>query len=103
MRFLRGRDIDLQFRNKVIKHQAHPPRGAQVLVHCHPDLKIEPKAIRHQLNEVRVASRDPQLTNANPEATTNRSELGKVAVGSQGEQIRSQWDPVLDEKPCAVR
>lgn len=50
LRFLRGRDIDLQFRHKVIKHPAHSPRGAQV--------SCMATSIRYQLNE--VGSRRPE-------------------------------------------
>jgi hypothetical protein len=84
------------------KHQPYPARGTQILVHGDPNLKVKPKTVGHQLNEVGFTTRNTKLTDPDPKAGANRRKLGEVIVGSQGEQVRSQRDSMLTEKSGRV-
>jgi hypothetical protein len=85
------------------KHQPYPARETQILVHGDPDLKVKSKTVGHQLNEVGFTTRNANLTDPDPKAGANCGELSEVIVGSQGEQVGSQGDSMLTQKPGRVR
>jgi hypothetical protein len=103
VRSLRGRDIDRESRGDMSKHQAHPTRGTQILVHGDPHLKLKPKTVGHHLNEVGFTTPNTNLTDPDSKAGANRRKLREVIVGSQREQVRSQSDSMLTQKPGRVR
>jgi hypothetical protein len=87
--------MTLTARRRDDRHQSHSLCGTQILVPGYKDLKIDPKGVRQHLNDVRRATDDTHLTDANPQVGAHRRKLRESLIGSPGEQVRSQCDCVL--------
>jgi hypothetical protein len=79
----------------MIEEEAHPLRGAQVLVHGEPDLQAEADLVGEDGHQVTVPGRDPRLATGDPDACTQRGKLRRVTVAAEPEHVPRNLEPRL--------
>jgi hypothetical protein len=64
----------------VIEHQAHAATGAQILVHDDPDIEAHREVRRQETNQIGLAARQTELTDADAEVRADGISRAKPMI-----------------------